>query len=279
MDYEKFANTPITYDKVLKASMKFAVGLKVLPTKGNLVYEYNPFRNYRLSETGYLYKNRLYTPKELLIELGVIEEDSELTNDECLDKIKASGSWESMGVPSTETDPTLVEAGELTDFETDELSFDLNHPVEILPQYSYDNSVNLIINDGKNKPRLINSRFSATARNKYQIVDRKGNNDTNIYDQGSQFDIDTSLYKRVIEIPKLKLVGVSEGGRLPVGNYHFYFRYADADGNETDFVAESGLVSLFIGSNPASVRTGFREEDSHKLVRLLLSNIDVALVQ
>ena len=70
-------------------------------------------------------------------------------------------------IPSTETDPVLVEAGELTDFETDELQFDLNHPVEILPQYSYDNSVNLIINDGKNKPRLINSRFSATARNKY----------------------------------------------------------------------------------------------------------------
>jgi len=45
--------------------------LKVLPTEGNLVYEYNPFRNYRLSETGYIYKNRLYSPRELLIELGV----------------------------------------------------------------------------------------------------------------------------------------------------------------------------------------------------------------
>ena len=63
---------------------------------------------------------------------------------------------------------------------------------------------------------------------------------------------------------------------MAVGNYHFYFRYADADGNETDFVAESGLVSLFVGNTPSSIRSGFREEDSHKLVRLLLSNIDSA---
>lgn len=270
-----FTNAEIQYSPVLKQSMEFGVGLKVLPTKGNLVYEYNPFRNYRLSETGYMYKNRLYTPKELLIELGVASEED--TNEECLEILKGYGkTWPSGLIPTTETDPVLVEAGELTDFETDELQFDLNHPVEILPQYSYDNSVNLIINDGKNKPRLINSRFSAVGRNKYQIVDRKGNNDTNIYDQGSQFDIDTSLYKRVIEIPKLKLVGISEGGKMPIGNYHFYFRYADADGNETDFVAESGLVSLFIGNTPSSIRSGFREEDSHKLVRLLLSNVDSA---
>lgn len=269
----QFTGGSISYDPVLKNSIEFAVGLKMLPTKGNLVYEYNPLRNYRLSRTGYLYKNRLHTPKELLIELGVVTDET--TDEECMKILQSyKKEWPAGLIPSTETDPVLVEAGELTDFETDELQFDLNHPVEILPQYSYDNSVNLIINDGKNKPRLINSRFSATARNKYQIVDRKGNNDTNIYDQGSQFDIDTSLYKRVIEIPKLRLVGVNEGGKLPVGNYHFYFRYADADGNETDFVAESGLVSLFIGSIPSSIRSGFREEDSHKLVRLLLSNID-----
>lgn len=269
----QFTEGTITYEDVISNNIDFAVGLKVLPTKGNLVYEYNPFRNYRLSKTGYLYKNRLYTPKELLIELGVKDEDA--TDEECETELKSyKKEWPKGLIPTTEEDPVLVEAGELTDFETDELQFDLNHPVEILPQYSYDNSVNLIINDGKNKPRLINSRFSATARNKYQIVDRKGNNDTNIYDQGSQFDIDTSLYKRVIEIPKLKLIGVNDGGKMPVGNYHFYFRYADADGNETDFVAESGLVSLFIGSSPSSIRSGFREEDSHKLVRLLLSNVD-----
>lgn len=265
----------ITYKSILKdAGIQFGVGLKILPSKGNLVYEYNPLRNYRLTQTGYLYKDRLYSPKELWTELH--PEDSALTDEQCLEKIGEKDSWKSAGVPDSETDPVLVEAGELTDFETNELSFDINHPVDILPQYSYDNSVNLIINDGKNTPRLINSRFSATARNQYQIVDRKGNNDTNIYDQGSQFDIDTSLYKRVTEIPRLRFIGVSGGGRLPIGNYHFYFRYADADGNETDFVAESGLVSVFIGNTPSSIRSGFRNEDSHKSVQFILTNIDSA---
>lgn len=268
--------TDITYKPILKNDgIKFGVGLKILPSKGNLVYEYNPLRNYRLTQTGYLYKNRLFSPRELWIELEQITEDSPLTNEQCLDLIGKMSDWKSV-VPDSETDPVLVEAGELTNFETNELSFDINHPVDILPQYSYDNSVNLIINDGKNTPRLINSRFSATARNQYQIVDRKGNNDTNIYDQGSQFDIDTSLYKRVTEIPRLRFVGVAGGGKLPVGNYHFYFRYADADGNETDFVAESGLVSIFIGNTPSSIRSGFRNEDSHKSVQFLLTNIDSA---
>ena len=50
-------------------------------------------------------------------------------------------------------------------FETDELNFSINNPVDIIPQWSYDNSVNLVINDGKNPPRLINSRFSVTNKN------------------------------------------------------------------------------------------------------------------
>ena len=70
----------------------------------------------------------------------------------------------------------------MVDFITDELNFSLEHPVHIVPQHSYDGSVNLIINDGINIPRLINSRFSATGKNTYEVVDRKGNNDTNIYD-------------------------------------------------------------------------------------------------
>ena len=265
----------IKYTNVLESTMKFGVGLKVLPSKGNLVYEYNPFRNYRLTETAYYYKSKLYTPQELLAELIPEEEDwKSKTINECLERISKSESWEDFNIPASETDPILMEEGELSDFDTNELSFSINNPVDILPQYSYDNSVNLIFNDGKNIPRLVNSRFSATEKNKYQIVDRKGNNDTNIYDQGAQFDIDTSLYKRVEEIPTLKFLGIIESGKLSVGNYHFYFRYSDADGNETDFVAESGLVSIFIGGSPDSIKSGFRNENANRGVQFLLENID-----
>jgi len=65
----------------------------------------------------------------------------------------------------------------------------------MIPQYSYDGSVNLMLTDGKNTPRLINSRFSTTGLNTYEVCDRKSNRDTNIYDQGKDFDLDTSLYK------------------------------------------------------------------------------------
>lgn len=274
-------NTPTSklYIKVLDSDMQFGIGLKVLPTKGNLVYEYNPFRNYRLTETAYYYKNKLYKPQELLAEIAVEQEVwASKTTKECIEYISKHGgnSWNKKYfiIPESETDPILMEEGELADFDTNELSFSISNPVNILPQYSYDNSVNLIFNDGKNLPRLVNSRFSATEKNKYQIIDRKGNNDTNIYDQGAQFDIDTSLYKRVEEIPTLKFVGIIESGKLSVGNYHFYFRYSDADGNETDFVAESGLVSIFIGGSPDSIKSGFRNECANKGVQFLIENID-----
>ena len=50
--------------------------------------------------------------------------------------------------------------GAIVDFETKELEMDLNHPVTIECQPSYDGTVNLLINDDKNPPRIINTRFS-----------------------------------------------------------------------------------------------------------------------
>ena len=41
------------------------VQTKVVPTKGNLVYEYNPFRNYRLNQNMYEYQDSLYSLGDL----------------------------------------------------------------------------------------------------------------------------------------------------------------------------------------------------------------------
>ena len=155
----------INWQRVLKQDMPLNVMLNTLPTKGNLVYEYNPLRNYRLTSNKYWYKGSYYTLEEL-------KDDFNITN--------SDKSW--IGVPVGQEPPVLYEAGQLIDFVTDELSFSLDHPVHIVPQHSYDGSVNLIINDGLNIPRLINTRFSATGKNTYEIVDRKGDTDTNIYD-------------------------------------------------------------------------------------------------
>ena len=249
------------WQPLLNNILRFEVNTQVMPTKGNLVYEYNPFRNYRLSQNMLEYKGDYYTEKQLEEKFG----------------IKIDGETWKKGDVDVSQDITLHEKGELVDFITDELSFSIKSPVTITPQYSYDGSVNLIINDGVNIPRMINSRFSATGRNTYEVVDRKGNNDTNIYDQGEQFDIDTSLYKRVVKIPKIKFNGITSGGNLKIGNYHLYIKLSDADGNETDFVGETGLISIFKGfGDPRSVTTGQANENSFKSIKLLISNIDTS---
>lgn len=262
----------VSWIPVLNRELTFESQYKIVPTEGYIAWEYNPLRNYRLSENMYEKDGKYYTANELCEILSNLQ-GSEVT------------LWDD-GIPVSNLDNysqavrdefglyTLREAGELVDFITNELSFDLSHPVNILPQYSYDGSVNLILNDGLNIPRLINSRFTVTGRNTYKIIDRKGDNDTNIYDQGEQFDVDTSLFKNVNKIPKLEYLGTA-GGNLKIGNYHFYFKYADADGNESDWVAESGLVSVFAGTTPQSVDTGIRDENSIKSVHFNLSNIDV----
>lgn len=245
----------LDWKQVLDGNIEFNAAFKVLPTKGNMAWEYNPFRNLRLDDNMFEYGGKLHTLKQF-------KEDYYGWNEE------ASEGKYPKGV-------SLYQKGELVDFITDQLSFDINHPVSIVPAYSYDGSVDLILNDGKNQPRLINSRFSTTGMNTYEVINRKGDNDTNIYDMGEQFDIDTSLYKKTNKIPQVVYNGTQPGGDLKIGNYHFYFKYADADGNETDFVAESGLVSIFKGqSSPISINSGSRNENSLKCVSFTVKNID-----
>jgi hypothetical protein len=63
------------------------------------------------------------------------------------------------------------------------LPLDLSHPVSMEIQPSYDGSVNLVMVDNKNAALLINSRFSVLGLDMYRIVDRKGSNDSNLYEE------------------------------------------------------------------------------------------------
>ena len=261
---------------VLKNNLSLGSHYQVVPTEGYIAWEYNPLRNYRLQEAMYEKDGKYYTQKEVIDRLTSISGKTVALKDDKQNPLTEEAFSQAYGASTLDEFKlyTLREPGELVDFVTNELSFDLSHPVEILPQYSYDGSVNLILNDGLNIPRLINSRFTVTGRNTYKVIDRKGDNDTNIYDQGQQFDVDTSLFKNVNKIPKLEYLGTASGN-MKIGNYHFYFKYADSDGNESDWVAESGLVSVFMGYTPQSVNTGIRDENSIKSVKFRLSNIDI----
>lgn len=150
-------------------------------------------------------------------------------------------------------------------------------PIAIETEVSYDDSINLIISDNINSPKIVNSRFYQTSTMTYEIADRKGNLDTNIYSE-ENFKIEASLIKSVRTVTTIDFLGIKDGGNMKVGNYTFYFKLADADGNETDFIAESGKVICHIGTvnSPKSIRGGQQDEISYKIIKFKLVNLDLA---
>lgn len=167
---------------------------------------------------------------------------------------------------------------EIYDCTTKLFNWDINHPVDIGVQPSYDGSVNLLINDNKNIPRLINTRFSVTSSGTAKIPNRMKNN-ANLYkietDQ-DKFDIDTSLIKRINKFPIIDYEGQVENGNLKVGNYVFYIKYCDYDKNATDWAAESGIISVFKGTDadPYTINGGIEDENSGKTIQLKINNFD-----
>ena len=253
-------------------TVRFDVYLNTKRQKGNLAYEYNPLYNYQTDVDLYIYDNKYIIPKGQAINIK---------NGELL--VKKGNNWiDKRGKVITtfmSQDPAgltslWAKEGSLIDMDTEKLNFDLEHPVEIEVQPSYDGSVNLILNDDKNIPRLINSRFSVREKDTYEIVDRIGENDTNIYNSKT-FDKDTSLYFQYEYNPHITYLGFVKGV-LPVGQYCFYFTYCDADENESDFIAESGLIPVFIGNDtdPQSMDGGIKNQLSNKGISLKLTNID-----
>lgn len=162
-------------------------------------------------------------------------------------------------------------------FNTSELQIDLGHPLTIDCQPSYDGTVNLIINDDKNPPRMINTRFTRIEDNRYRIITRNQLQQTNLYRVG-KIDQQTRLLRNLNCIPKFDLVGVKQFGCLSGGNYTFYLKYADADGNETDVAAETGQISIFHGDlkNVSSMSGTLVNERTDKAIMLKLSNIDTS---
>lgn len=210
-------------------NLTYRMRAKVFRQKGDLKYEYNPFRNMFSSGT-----------KEII-----------------------NGN------------EVVTDVGKLTDFRVKDLGFNLNHPVEMTIQPSYDGTANVILNDNLNPPRLINSRFTPTEDMRYEIIDRSGNNDTNVYKE-EFLNQNTRLFKTSENIPYITYDGLYEGGHLEVGSYTYYLKYVDADGNESDIIAESGLISCHVGklSDPFSMHGGVLNESSNKLIKLTVNNLD-----
>jgi len=153
----------------------------------------------------------------------------------------------------------------------------ITEPITLETEVSYDDSINLIVSDETNPLKIVNSRFYQTSTMTYEIADRKGNLDTNIYSE-ENFKVEAGFVKSVRTITDIEFLGIKDGGIMKVGNYTFYFRLADADGNESDFIAESGKVVCHIGTvnTPKSIRGGQLDEISYKLINFKLNNLDLA---
>lgn len=163
----------------------------------------------------------------------------------------------------------------LDDFDTDRLALDINHPVDIECQPSYDGSTNIIINDDYNVPRIVNSAFSVLEDNSYERVSRNQVVQTNRYKEDS-IDSETRLQRTTSTFAHFDLKECSEGGQLQGGNYVFLAQYSDDDDNKTSVIAESGIVSIYNGhySYLDSIKGTLLYEKTDKQIKFIIDNVD-----
>ena len=169
--------------------------------------------------------------------------------------------------------------GHITGFNVDNKHFNLNleNPIDIECQASYDGTVNLILNDDINPPRIINSRWTRTENNTYKIINREQINQSNVYDE-EFVDRQTRLFRNINGVTKIDLYNVTNYGKLKAGNYTIYLKYMDDDYNETDIAAQTGVISVFNGTStsPQTVSGGIMDEETDKSILLKLRDIDTS---
>ena len=163
-------------------------------------------------------------------------------------------------------------------FDTNELTLDINHPIDIECQTSYDGSTNIIFNDDSNPPRVINSAFSVKEGSTYERVQRNQQVPTNIYRENS-VQSETRLQRVTSATSGFLSVDLKEvcgGGELPGGNYVFLIHYADDDDNISKVMAESGIVSIFGGhlAKPNTMYSTLLHEKTEKMIKFTLKNVD-----
>jgi hypothetical protein len=170
----------------------------------------------------------------------------------------------------------FVVDGKIGDFtvSSDSLNIGLR-PIFIECQPSYDGTVNLILNDDINPPRIINTRFTKKENDTFKVINRSQIKQTNLYEK-QYIDKQTRLVKNTNTFPIIDLLSVNDSGNLMGGNYTFYLKYIDGDFNESPIVCESGQVSVFHGSDPIDSFGTLSNELTAKSIQLKISNLDTS---
>ena len=89
----------------------------------------------------------------------------------------------------------LIKDGDIGSFTTSKLSYNLKNYLNIDSQVSYDDSINLILNDNNDVPRIINTQFRHLGNNKYEYLVRNQKVQTNLYNEDT-LNTTTDLYLR-----------------------------------------------------------------------------------
>lgn len=165
-------------------------------------------------------------------------------------------------------------AEEYGEFSNVPLGYSTLTPVTIEIEPSYDGSVNLILTDGHNPVRIINSGFSVLPNDEYKLIKRNQTVETNAYDGTKLHDL--NLIRTTHILTNIDLIEVTAGGQLKGGNYTFYLKFGDADYNQTDIVAESGIVSIFKGNDctPSVISGTVLDERTDKMIHLSIKGLN-----
>lgn len=158
-----------------------------------------------------------------------------------------------------------------------DLGYTTETPITVDIQDSYDGSVNIILISDNKQPRIINSGFSVLPNNNYKFINRNQDVFTNIY-KNDTVSLDTELIRTSSILTNIALGDppVQPGGQLKGGNYTFYLKFGDADFNQTDVVAESGIVSIFNGTDsvPSTISGTLADERTDKMVQLKIIGLN-----
>ena len=160
------------------------------------------------------------------------------------------------------------------DFISSKFNFTLKYDLDVELQNSYDGTVNIVITDGENPMRIFNSGFAVLPDRKYAIIEQTGSNDTNQYDF-EDWETTINLVQASNKIMNLSFEGIDVGGNNKGGNYTYFFKYATQDGNETDVIESSRVVSIFHGTKPSDIKGAEGDgEIVSKTAKFILSNLD-----
>lgn len=146
--------------------------------------------------------------------------------------------------------------------------------MELQPEY--DSSINIILIERDNPPRIVNSKFMRDSLgNLVTTPDRPGTASSNTY-LLSSLDEQTKLILATDKILKIALGSVTTGGKLKYGTFRYYFAYMTQDFNATEIIGQSGLCAVFTGVDLSTIKGGTSTQETDKKVLLTLSNIDTS---